>query len=452
MVYAGEQESVSGQIPRIFSLSEVAFILRDTFLQVFPSAFWVKAEIAKMNIHLQSGHCYLDLVEKQLNRTKAQFRAVIWANDFDHISEKFSSIAREDLKGGMSILCLARPTYHALYGLSLQIIDIEPSYTLGEMERIKQATIEKLKEESLFNLNRSLPFPVVPLKLAVISAATSKGYADFLNILGNHPRKYNIEIQLFPALLQGDQAVASILAQLRNIEAQFDRFDLVMIIRGGGDEIGMTCFDNYLLAREVCLHPLPVVTGIGHSTNLTVVEMIANRNRITPTDVAYDLLGMLDVTFGKLEETETLLDQMITGFLGVQRARVNLKAQQISSLLHGRIVQENIRLGQNKRWLLGQSLNLIRNEQKKLENNIVLLCRKPGQLIQGRIELITGMERQVMLLDPVNVLKRGFSLTYRSDGTLIRSASGIEPLDSMVTQFHDGIVQSSVDSVNFSEL
>jgi len=278
-----ETSSGQGSGPRIFSLSEFAFMVRDLFLEVFPSPVWIKAEIAKLNVYQQSGHCYLDLVEKQQNQTKAQFRAVIWANDFACVARKFSEVTREELQGGMNVLLLARPAFHPIYGLSLQVSDIEPSFTLGEMERQKQQSVRQLKAEGLFERNKLLPLPLLPLRLAVISAETSKGYADFLNIIENYPQHYRFIFRLFPALLQGDRAVESISQQLAAIFDRVDEFDFVLIIRGGGDEIGMTCFDNLMLARTVCLSPLPVITGIGHSTNETVVELVAGRNKITPT-------------------------------------------------------------------------------------------------------------------------------------------------------------------------
>lgn len=441
-----ETESGTEATPRIFSLSEVALLLRDLFQQVFPGALWIKAEIAKMNVHQQSGHCYLDLVEKQLSQTKAQFRAVIWANDFDYVADKFLEVTRQELKGGMYVLILARPTFHPVYGLSLQIVDIEPSFTLGELERQKQATIGRLKSEGVFGMNKQLTFPTVPLRLAVISAATSKGYADFINIISNYPKRYRFNIQLFPALLQGDRAVESILAQLRNIEVQTSDFDLVLIIRGGGDEIGMTCFDNFSLAREVCMHPLPVVTGIGHSTNETVTEMVAARNKITPTDVAYDILGLMDAALNFLTATADAMGDVVSGLLAGQFDTLRLKGRQLSVLLHGRILQENIRLEQKSGWLRSLAGGIIRNHQTRLQLAGDTTKKRSRQLILERLDQLTGLGRQVALLDPVNVLKRGFSLTFRSDGMLVKSTADVEPGELILSHVSDGRIRSRVET------
>jgi exodeoxyribonuclease VII large subunit len=441
-----ETDSARGSIPRIFSLSEVSAMIRDLFQQAFPVAVWVKAEIARMTIHQQSGHCYLDLVEKQLTQTRAQFRAVMWASDYDYISEKFAEVTREVLKSGMYVLILSRPVFHPVYGLSLQITDIEPSFTLGEMERQKLATISQLKGESIFNRNKLLTFPSIPLRLAVISAETSKGYSDFLNIIGHYPRQYRFQISLFTALLQGDRAVDSIVTQLRNIEARSGDFDLVLIIRGGGDEIGMTCFDNYTLSREVCLHPLPVVTGIGHSTNETVVELVAGRNKITPTDVAYDILGLLDVAASSLAESKDVMLELVNGFLLIRNEKLETRAKHVSGLLHGRISQENIRLEQRSEWLLTLFAGVIRNSQARLTLAVEILRRRPRKLMQEKTAGLAGLERQVVLLDPVNVLKRGFSLTFRADRSLLKSAGDAVPGDVIVTRMHDGTLMSRVET------
>ncbi len=440
-----ETDSARESTLRIFSLSEVSALIRDLFQKAFPAAVWVKAEIARMNIHQQSGHCYLDLVEKHLTQTRAQFRAVMWASDYDYISEKFSGATHEVLKSGMYVLILSRPVFHPVYGLSLQVTDIEPSFTLGEMERQKLATISQLKGESIFNRNKLLTFPSIPLRLAVISAETSKGYSDFLNIIGHYPRQYRFQISLFPALLQGDRAVDSIVTQLRNIEACSGDFDLVLIIRGGGDEIRMTCFDNYTLSREVCLHPLPVVTGIGHSTNETVVEMVAGRNKITPTDVAYDILGLLDVAFSRLEDANGALRELVSDFLSMHSEMVEKRAKQVSGLLHGRIIQENIRLEQRSEWMSTLSGGMIRSGRARLTLAGEITRRRSRQLIQEKIAGLSWMERQVVLLDPVNVLKRGFSLTLRADRSLLKSAGDAVPGDVIVTRMHDGTLMSRVE-------
>lgn len=431
---------------RIFSLSEVALAIRELLRQSFSGELWVKSEIAKLNIHQQSGHCYLDLVEKQNSQTKAQFRAVIWANDFEYISDKFSRVTHTALKSGMMVLFMVRPVFHAVYGLSLQIADVEPSFTLGEMERQRRETIGKLNREGIFNSNKALAFPPIPLRLAVISAFTSKGYADFLNILNNYPRRYRFDIQLFPALLQGDKAVESIRTQLRFVEKQHLDFDLVLIIRGGGDEIGMTCFDDYSLSRDVCVHPLPVVTGIGHATNLTIVEMVAARNKITPTDVAYEILGVLDGIFSKLKESEQKVGELASGVLRNGESALLVMAKQLSALMHGTIIRENIRLGQKGELLTLYPGRIIKNRQGALMMGFENISRRSRRLMNNNMENLDTIERQVSLLDPVNILKRGFSMTFRADGSLVTSHREVAPGERITSRLRDGVLHSKLEN------
>lgn len=430
---------------RIFSLSEIASVIREQFKLSFPEEIWAKAEIAKLNVYQQSGHCYLDLVEKQSGQTKAQFRAVIWANDFSYISDKFSAVTGTEIKSGMMVLFMVRPVFHAVYGLSLQVIDVEPSYTLGEMERQRRETIGRLNKEGVFHTNKTIVFPPIPLRLAVISAPTSKGYADFLNILKHHPRRYRFQIQLFTAILQGDRAVESILTQLRLVASHKQEFDLVLIIRGGGDEIGMTCFDDYNLSRDVCLHPLPVVTGIGHSTNLTIVEMVASRNKITPTDVAYDILGMLDAALLRIEDTEKRIAQLATAVIFREKHVLTTSARALSNLMHGTIVRENIRLEQKREWLIRASAKVIQNHSGQLSKMGDDLPTLSKELIVEKLEYLHAIERQLFLQDPVNILKRGFSLTFRADGTLVTSYKEVEPGERLISQLKDGTLYSRVE-------
>ncbi|MFH1298052.1 MAG: exodeoxyribonuclease VII large subunit [Bacteroidota bacterium] len=434
----------------IYSLSQLAESLRFAIYRTFPDQVWVQAEITKLNIYPRSGHVYLDLVEKEDGVTKAQMRGIIWANDFPDIREKFERVTKESFQEGLKILFLARFNFHATYGLSLWISDVEPSFTLGELSRIKTLTIEQLSRENLFDLNKQLPVPTLPLRIAVISAETSKGYLDFLQVIRNHHVPYRFEITLFPALLQGDKAVDSIRGQLISIatfndEIQRSRipdpgsqtqnrepgigypascFDLVAIIRGGGDEIGLTCFDNYELARDICTFPLPVVTGIGHSTNETVVEMVAALNRITPTEVAYDLLARLDKVYEKLLEAETDLRDL---------------------------VKELFYNEQNKLLHLSEALTaitsaFIRRQQSDLEHQGKTLRLLATHIFSSQKAYLSTLEGEIRHLDPKQVLRRGFSMTYDLHGRILKEASDVSAGERILTELASGTIKSTVDT------
>jgi len=389
------------QTQTIYSLSKLAEGLRFAIYRAFPDQFWVQAEIAKLNIYPRSGHVYLDLVEKDGGVTLAQMRGIIWANDYSAIREKFERETREPFREGLKILFLARFNFHASYGLSLWISDVEPSFTLGDLSRLKRQTIERLRQENLFDRNKQRLIPSLPLRIAVISAETSKGYLDFIQVIRQHQIRYRFEITLFPALLQGDKAVESIREQLSGIRHPASGFDLVAIIRGGGDEIGLTCFDHYDLAKDICNFPLPVVTGIGHSTNETVVEMVAALNRITPTEVAYDLLARLDQVYEQLSRYSESLHTFTRGF--------------------------------------------VRRHLSDIEHQLKSLRLLASHFFSSRKSLLSGLESQVRSLDPKKILQRGYSMTYDHEGRILKDASAVNAGDKIHTELANGTIKSTVD-------
>ncbi|HNS47622.1 MAG TPA: exodeoxyribonuclease VII large subunit, partial [Bacteroidales bacterium] len=244
---------------QIYSLHEVAEHIREALEAAFPDFYWIRAEIAKLNFYPKSGHCYVDLVEKRDKATRAEMRATIWASNYQMITTKFRQQTRENLRDGMMILFLASVSFHEVYGLSLNIIDVEPSFTVGEMAREKRMAIEILKKEGIFDHNRKLTLPLLPGRIALISVETSKGYHDFVTSIENNPYGYGFHYQLFPSLLQGEKAIVTMTEQLKNISRRLADFDAVAIIRGGGGEVGLSAYDNYELARQVAAFPLPVI-------------------------------------------------------------------------------------------------------------------------------------------------------------------------------------------------
>src|SRR5690606_124900 len=248
----------------VFSLLEVARSVQKTIANRYKSVYWVKAEMNKLNHYSHSGHCYPELVEKREGQVVAEMRSVLWRPDYERINRQFIETTKEPLKGGITIWLQATVSYDPRYGLTLRILDIDPVHTLGELQREKMESINRLKREGIFGANKSLSFPLVPKRLAVISVESSKGYADFLKILQHNPWGYRFEQTLFPALLQGDKSVPAIIGQLENIMQQRHEYDVAAIIRGGGGDVGLSSYNNYLLAASIAKFPIPVLTGIGH--------------------------------------------------------------------------------------------------------------------------------------------------------------------------------------------
>ena len=274
----------------IFSLLEVTNSIRKTLEERYKSAFWIKAEMNKLNHYSQSGHCFPEIIEKVNGKIIAQIKATLWRDDYQNINRNFLRILKEPLKDGIKILFLAKIFFDPSFGLSLQIIDIDPQYTLGDLENEKRETIKKLQLEGIYDKNKKLELPFLPQRIAIISVATSKGFGDFIDVIDKNSWNYKFFYLLFPSILQGDKAVTGIIAQLERIKKVIHHFDAVAIIRGGGGDVGLSCYNNYELAKAITLFPIPVITGIGHVTNETVCEMFAHTNAITPTKLAEFLL------------------------------------------------------------------------------------------------------------------------------------------------------------------
>ncbi|MEE0938173.1 MAG: exodeoxyribonuclease VII large subunit [Bacteroidales bacterium] len=384
---------------KVFSLKEVASSVKRTLNARYGSSFWVKAEMIKLNHYPYSGHAFPDLIEKQDDVIVAQMRAVIWSADFKRIRDKFRSCGLSDLTDGITILFRASILFDEFYGLSLRIIDIDTSFTLGEMEKQRMLCIERLKAEGIYSLNSSLSLPAVPKRFAIVSVGSSKGYNDFMQIVRKHSSRFAIFTHLFPSLLQGDGAINSISEALDRINDVADCFDAVLIIRGGGGDVGLNCYNHYNLCRAVALCKLPVLTGIGHASNQTVAEQIAWRNFITPTDLA---------------------DFLFSGFNNAYLEVLNL-SKQLKSNADSILNTNNERVK-----LLSESL------KHKIENRIL-----------SEKERLQMIERYIRLLDPSLLLQKGYSMTYLN-GVLVSSVKDLKSGDEIVTRFSDGEIVSKL--------
>ena len=383
----------------VYSLSEIAFSLHKVVERTYPQPYFIKAEILKLNFYPHSGHCYPELVEKEGNAIKAEMRAIIWAANYQRINDRFVQITGNPLKENSSILCLARIEFSPKHGLALHIEDIEPTYTLGEMVKNRNAVIERLKKEGVFTRNKNLQMPLLPKRIAVISVETSKGYSDFITTLNGNRYGYRFVTELFPSILQGDKAIVGITGRLAEIEMRQKEFDCVVIVRGGGGDVGLSCYDEYEMAHRVATFPLPVLTGIGHSTNLSVTDMVAHMYNITPTDVAFALIGYFQTFDEQVQECQ------------------------------GRIVEVSRRL------LVDEQAKLLRMTEAVRMLPVVRLTEH-----QGRVGV---MEEKVRLLHPDNILKRGFSIT-RHNGKVITNATTLKSGDELQTQVYEGEITSVV--------
>jgi len=473
---------------QVFSLLEVSTSIQKTLSQRYKSSFWVKAEMNKLNYYQHSGHCYPELVEKKEGKIITQIRAHIWKTDFIRINIIFQSVLKEPLKDGIKILFEAKIIYDTTYGLSLWITDIDPSFTLGDLEHEKQQTIKKLKEDGVFSKNKYQKLPLLPQRIAIISVETSKGYADFLKIIESNSWNYKFFCFMFPSLLQGDKAVQSIYNQLQRIKKVINHFDVVAIIRGGGGDVGLSCYNNYQLAKEIATFPLPILTGIGHATNETVCEMISYSNAITPTKLAEYLIQKFHNFSVPVKEAETKINDKAKRLLKEEKNRFQAETKLFRSVSkniittnHNEVKNLSKSLLQNAKFVLKNEYEdlqtikkqiikitnaLYSNSKQKLRSfaNIII---KDSFLQLNKFKLIIGdyrnkfeyqskqkiknsnnelqnIEKNISNMSPSNVLKRGYSITYYN-GKALTQIEQVKSGDTLKTTLFEGEIISIVN-------
>lgn len=405
----------------VFSLLEVTRSIQKTLADRYKSLYWVKAEMNKLNHYRHSGHCYPELVEKKNGKIVAEIRSVLWKSDYDRINQQFIKLLDEPLRDGISILFQAGISYDPLHGLSLRIVDIDPTFVLGELEKEKKESIQRLHKEGLFDANKRLPFPILPKRLAIISVETSKGLSDFYKIIRNNPWHYHFEMTLYPALLQGDKSIPSIIKQLAILAERSEAYDAVAIIRGGGGEVGLSSYNNYALAKSIAIFPLPVLTGIGHSTNETVSEMVAYKNAITPSELADFLIQKFHQFAIPLDQSQERLIQAAKNKFALQQEYLQGFAQQLSWNSKGLLNQQHHHI-----QLLSQRLNLFSQH-----------------FLKEQYAGLAHLSRMIKMADPALLLKRGFSIT-KINGKAVHSIDDLQEGDQIETTLFNGKISSTV--------
>lgn len=405
----------------VYSLSEISKSIKSIINKTYTRAYYIKAELLKLNAYPHSGHCFPELVEKEGDKIITQMRAVIWKTQVEAINEKFVKITGEKLKDNINILCLATIEFNPQYGLGLYIQDIEPTYTLGELMKNKLAVINKLKQEGVFSANKSLQLPLLPKRIAIISVETSKGYSDFIISLKDNNWNYCFECELFTSILQGDKAISTISARLEEIEKRKQDFDCVVIIRGGGGDVGLSCYDDYTLAHKVATFPLPIISGIGHSTNESVTDMVAFANKITPTEVAYFLIQKFHDFAIQVEELQDQMRQCVMSILEQEKHKLSQ-------------IENNHRL---------ITTRFITHEKSKLDNLQNMMKLSAKNIIENQKKDLQALKEHIQLLHPDNVLKRGYSITLLN-GKAVTQAKQIKSGDILTTRLFKGNIESEV--------
>lgn len=423
---------------------------------------WVRAEFSDLRV--VGGHCYMELIEKdEAGRTRAKIRAMIWSGTLGVLWRKFRDATGKEPASGMKVLVRGSATHHNLYGLSFTISDIDPDYTLGDLERQRREILERLAREGVLNLNKSLAPSVAPQRIAVISAAGAAGYGDFINQLQGNPDGFMFYPMLFPAVMQGERTAPSVIDALEKIEATIDLWDLVVIIRGGGSTSDLNGFDNLELARRVASFSLPVAVGIGHERDRNVLDEIACIRCKTPTAVAAWLIESLRVAYSATCDTVRRIARYGSDALRGEHIRMANMQQSLPALARARVLTARMRLAELVRSLpalvqgriMRQRLGLERYagrldaaSRARTAEALIALERKGARLsaaaeTAGRREemRLQRLEDMLRVLRPENTLRRGFSIT-RLDGKTVTDPAAVPPGSIIETTFANGVLTS----------
>ena len=380
-----------------YSLSELCDWIGEVVENDLPDRYWVRAEIASMSVR---GHCYMELVEKAENGIlAAKVRATCWSNVYSLLSAYFAQETGQVLHAGLQVLVEVSVEFHAVYGLSLNILNIDPTYTLGDLAKQRQATIRQLTEDGVMELQQALEVPSLVRRIAVVSSADAAGYGDFCDQLQHNRFGYAFHTQLYPAVMQGDTAARSIIKALGAIAAQEKEWDVVVIIRGGGATTDLSCFDDYTLASHCAQFPLPIIAGIGHTRDVSVVDMVVHCSVKTPTAAAEWLI----------ERVATQVERVGSLLLRLQRATQGVVTRQQNRLM---LYEQRIKNGAYR-----------------------LLTRERGKL--------SLWQKTIELHSPERIYKMGYSLTT-VNGKVVRNQKDVKTGDVIETHLQEGVVESVV--------
>ena len=404
------------------TLSELTEQIQQTIKVSFITPVWIRAEISELREN-PGGHCYLELIEKDVDSDAllAKSKATCWASTYRMLKPYFESSTGQSLRAGLKVLVSVSVEYHSVYGFSLNVRDIEPAFTIGEMAARRLQIIKQLVADGVLDMNRQLPMPKIIQRLAIISSSTAAGYGDFCDQLKNDPSRFAFYTRLFPAIMQGDQAEGSIIAALEKIYEHIDLFDVVVIIRGGGATTDLACFDSYDLALNCAQFPLPVIAGIGHQRDFTILDMVAHTSVKTPTAVAEFLIA-------HLQEAENQVMDVFSDIQNVIKSRIENEFRKIDLT--------KLRIKQTLRNWVVQRVHILERQKSRLHSNVRM------QILRQNNKLLL-LEKNIEKHSPSFLLKYGYTITTLN-GKRITSALQVKTGDNIRTFVHDGDFESHV--------
>ena len=424
------------------TLYELNALVRETLELSMPNEYWVQAELAE--VRERSGHCYMELVQMSpAKQLVAKASARCWRNTWQLLRPHFERLTGQSLHAGMNVMLQVYPQFHEAYGFSWIVSDINPEFTMGDMARKRQEIISQLKEEGVFDLQKELTIPLFAQRIAVISSETAAGYGDFCNQLTDNAYGFQFHTELFPAVMQGEQVEPSVIAALDRINERISDFDVVVIIRGGGATTDLSGFDTLLLAENVANFPLPIITGIGHDRDESVLDMISHTRVKTPTAAAAFLIDHLAQLYERIEDSRSALVNYVKRRMEMEQMRLQRLSSTLPVLFSLVKTRGNARLERLQTNLLAAMQQRIRDSRNSLSMLNSQISILNSQLIMRHRHRLQLIEEKVKNLDPALMLKRGYSITMK-DGKVVRDANQLKAGDEIETRLEKGTVKSIV--------
>lgn len=390
---------------------------------------WVVAETSDVR---RSGHCYMELVHKnaETGEPEARVRATVWRSVLGRLDAEFYAATGQRLASGMKVMVRVTASFHPAYGLSANITDIDPTYTLGDLVRLRMEIINRLTQEGIIDLNRSLDWPEPALRIAVISAAGAAGYGDFMHQLYSSPQRFRFHTELFPAVMQGASAPPSIIAALEAVAAREDEWDGVVIIRGGGATADLAAFENYDLAANIAQFPLPIIIGIGHERDVTVLDSVANMRVKTPTAAAEWLVGRAAEALDRVETLAAAICQTAAATVAGCKEQLAYFSASLPHLPGKAIENARKRLSNDMLALTGVAQRRIQPELSRLDLAAERIAAAGRTAIERRRSRLDAIDQLLAVLSPQATLARGYSIT-RFEGRAVTDASQL-PADALL--------------------
>lgn len=405
--------------------------------------YWVEAELSE--VREVRGHCFMELVQKDENTHTpvAKASAKCWKSTWMLVKPYFERVTGQVMHAGMKVLLRVYANFHEAYGFSWIVTDINPEYTMGDLARRRLAIIRQLKEEGVYDLQRELRLPLFAQRIAVISSEGAAGYGDFCHQLENNGYGFQFDVTLFPAVMQGEQVEDSIVCALDSINTRIDDFDVVVIIRGGGATSDLSGFDTLCLAENVANFPLPIITGIGHERDESILDMVSHTRVKTPTAAASFLIDHLSTVQRHLDDVRQQLVTMVLGRLDAERLRINKLGTQIPLLATEVLRHEEVRLGRMK-VLVEQAVGMgLQKRESDLKQLRLQLKSTAESALQSQVSRLRELKLKVQQLDPERMLHYGYSITMKG-GRVVRDASALADGDELLTKLAKGNVTSIV--------